>query len=706
MKPVLQAATGATPPADTIRPSKYSRWRAATLASVYVLMAIHIAHWRIAGRTLAPLEVHEVMYTLELGVITAGFLLMAAAFVSAALVGRFFCSWGCHLLAVEDLSAWALKKVGIRPRPIRSRLLLFVPIAAMFYMIVWPQIARWVVHTWPRTATWLGARPDFELRVITDSEGWASFVTTDFWRNLPGPVIGVATLLVCGFLVVYMLGSRSFCTYACPYGVIFGFLDRFAPGRLVLKGDCTGCGHCTAVCSTGLRVHEEVERFGKVVSPGCLKDLDCVSACPTGGLRFSWTKPALFASLSRRGRPRVRYGFSLGEEILMGVVFLAALFIFRGLYSVVPFLMTLGIGVVLAGFAVLTWRLYRRRDLYLHRLQLKRQGHVTNPGKVFAVLAVLVTVFLVDSGFVRYHEVGTTRTFDRLHEEQAGASSAVLVDEAQAHLRARERWGLFRAPDLDWRQASLSMYTGDFGSAETRLRQMLARHPRDLEARVQLARTLIAMQRPNQAEAELERVTSAPARSESDGPRMSHLRAEASALLGSVRATSQDPAGAIAAFEASLDEDPAQPQVHLALSELLAQQQRIDESARHLEQAIVLAPNLAAAHYNLGVVRVMQGRDAEAMASLERAIEIDPKDPVTCNTLGRLKAIQGDFVAAEALFRQALRLDPSYEDAQANLTRVLASRSQMTPREQAGSGVTEGSPDADSQTSVPRGSAP
>ena len=42
----------------------YGRWRALTLASVYGLMALHVLHWKLAGRTLAPLELNEVMYTM------------------------------------------------------------------------------------------------------------------------------------------------------------------------------------------------------------------------------------------------------------------------------------------------------------------------------------------------------------------------------------------------------------------------------------------------------------------------------------------------------------------------------------------------------------------------------------------------------------------------------------------------------------------
>jgi len=62
-RPATRSATARS----GIRPSRYSKWRAATLASVYLLMVVHVIHWKVSGKTLAPLEVHEVMYTLELG---------------------------------------------------------------------------------------------------------------------------------------------------------------------------------------------------------------------------------------------------------------------------------------------------------------------------------------------------------------------------------------------------------------------------------------------------------------------------------------------------------------------------------------------------------------------------------------------------------------------------------------------------------------
>ena len=124
-------------------------------------MAAHFIHWQIAGETLAPLELNEVMHTLELGIVTAGFLLMALALLSVLIFGRFFCSWGCHILALEDLCAWMLGKVGIRPRPVRSRLMLVVPPLALGYMFVWPQVKRVLVNTWPALTSSLGEVPTF-----------------------------------------------------------------------------------------------------------------------------------------------------------------------------------------------------------------------------------------------------------------------------------------------------------------------------------------------------------------------------------------------------------------------------------------------------------------------------------------------------------------------------------------------------------------
>src|SRR5262245_29686219 len=126
-----------------IRRSRSSRWRVAVLIAVHVLFAIHLGLWFLSGmragvrETLSPVEPSESMYSLEGGLLNAGFIFFILALTSTLLFGRFFCGWGCHIVALQDFCGWLMKKCGIHPKPFRSRLLVFVPLIVALYMFVW-----------------------------------------------------------------------------------------------------------------------------------------------------------------------------------------------------------------------------------------------------------------------------------------------------------------------------------------------------------------------------------------------------------------------------------------------------------------------------------------------------------------------------------------------------------------------------------------
>src|SRR5690606_11201847 len=151
---------------------------------VHVLIAVHIGLWLASGRkaTLAPVEPSEAMYTLEQGLVNAGFIFFLLAMASTALFGRFFCGWACHLVALQDLCAWLLQKVGIGRRPFRSRLLLWAPLGLALYMFVWPTFVREVVkplsgERWESMKVYLGdvgPRPRFRS-ALTKEDFWETF---------------------------------------------------------------------------------------------------------------------------------------------------------------------------------------------------------------------------------------------------------------------------------------------------------------------------------------------------------------------------------------------------------------------------------------------------------------------------------------------------------------------------------------------------
>ena len=88
-------------PQSGIRKSKTSRWRAAALIFLNLLMVAHIIQWRIMGRTVSPIEPSETMHTLQRGAINAGFIFFSLAILATLIFGRFVCGWGCHILALR-----------------------------------------------------------------------------------------------------------------------------------------------------------------------------------------------------------------------------------------------------------------------------------------------------------------------------------------------------------------------------------------------------------------------------------------------------------------------------------------------------------------------------------------------------------------------------------------------------------------------------
>lgn len=79
------------------------------------------------------------------------------------------------------------------------------------------------------------------------------------------------------------------------------------------------------------------------------------------------------------------------------------------------------------------------------------------------------------------------------------------------------------------------------------------------------------------------------------------------------------------------------------------------------------APNLVAAHVDLGIAYEMEGDLDKAQASLERALALDPRHVVAYNELGMVLRRQGRFAAARASYEKALAIAPQFHYARLNL---------------------------------------
>lgn len=733
------AGTRVLPP----RPhSRMGLWRALVLIVIHLVIVAHIVQWLYSGmsdgvrHTLSPVEPSESMATLETGRINAGFVMFVAAILSTAIFGRFFCGWACHVVALQDLCGWMMKKVGIHPKPWRSRLLLWFPLGLALYLFVWPTFRREVlVKLW----LWNDLNADGIIQFgeyptafgdIIPLHGFtAGFMVEDFWATFPPWYVAIPFLLVCGFVTVYFMGAKAFCTYGCPYGGFFTPADRLAPLRIRVDDSCNHCGHCTAVCTSNVRVHEEVRDFGAVVDPGCMKCLDCVSACPNDALRLGFGTPAAFAKprvsdaqalAAKQARAR-RWDLSLSEELFIAGVALVLVVSVRGLYGWIPLLMAMGVASI-GAFAVFTcWRLVRDANVRAPFWQLKRDRRLRPAGYVF-VLGTLAYLAFAGHGLVINYALWHGELVEsrlRLTREQVlsptykpapadlktaqsainlfkltrqiGAGGVAIKDQLQPSLRLS--WLHAVAGNLPASQAALvrainiAQPQGQGGaeligqlvrvmqlqraSSEAQLSQLEALQARwPVSDAIRQQRAFVLLQTQKLAEAQ-DLYTQALREHAND---VSTVRSAAN-----LRLHVQDLPGSIAALRTGLAVYPRNPDLNEDLGTTLLISGKPDDALKYLTEAAEHTPTVER-YRRLAQLLTEMRRAEPARAATRRADELDAKD--TERQLAR--APSAELFARLAVLQRALgegraaeRTDQRARDWQAKLN---AKAKASTPR--------------------------
>lgn len=100
-------------------------------------------------------------------------------------------------------------------------------------------------------------------------------------------ILLIRTVLMNAVNIISMprLGTRVWCRYFCPQGLLLGLISR--AGRFALVKDeklCQGCGTCNSNCSMGINVKggPAVNRTGECVGCGV-----CVEMCPRKALSMT-----------------------------------------------------------------------------------------------------------------------------------------------------------------------------------------------------------------------------------------------------------------------------------------------------------------------------------------------------------------------------------------------------------------------------------
>jgi Flp pilus assembly protein TadD len=142
-------------------------------------------------------------------------------------------------------------------------------------------------------------------------------------------------------------------------------------------------------------------------------------------------------------------------------------------------------------------------------------------------------------------------------------------------------------------------------------------------------------------------------------------------VLGALYGQSGRNSEAVNANQEAVVLSPQDAEAHSNLGNTLKELGRLDEAEASYTKSIALKPDYADAHYNLGITLQALGRLDEAEASYRQAIALKPDNALAHNNLGNTLRELGRLDEAEASYRQAITLKPDNALAHKNLGKVL-----------------------------------
>lgn len=676
--PVLASQSGSSSPTNNgkhpkFKPSTMGKWRFFVLVLVHLIIIAHIIQWLMHGMTVSPVEPSESMYTLEGGQLNAGFIFFILALISTFIFGRYFCGWACHVVALQDGSTWLLGKLGIRPKPFRSRLMLFGPLLLALYMFVWPTFRREALlplfHYFKvELPAWIGPVQPFP--------GFSNhLMTQDFWATFPPWYIAIPFFIICGFFCVYLLGSKGFCTYGCPYGGFFAPLDKLSIGRIVVSDACEGCGHCTAACTSNVRVHQEVRDFGMVMDQGCMKCMDCVSVCPNGALSFSFAKPAIFTKprneiVAKTAKIRPEYDLTLFQEIIIFALAVTLTLCFRGMAYNIPLLMAVGMGTCGAYLGFKLWEIAATPNSRMQNLQLKIKGRIKPLGLVLVLFTLAYFTVAAWSGYVRFSRwQGDMRDAKVTVDFETVFSPGYVPDPAQkAFAEDSLAWYALGAPrsfqgtavslptGLGWhyhpstlvRLAWLEAVAGRLDNAEQYLTLAVDSETPASDWVFGLARVyMITGKPPETGKALYERVLA-------KNPGLHDVR-NSLAMIELQTGNGMKAIELVMPMLTMTDPEPA-PMQRVRASEILIDAGRPKDAYEDLAKAVERNPNIAILHAGLATTMLFTAQGDKAVAEMQKAIELEPRNVLFLRRYAQILGELGRMEEAQAIDNKANEL--------------------------------------------------
>ena len=236
-----------------------------------LLITLHVVTWYTLGvQVVGSIGIEAFFSGLSRGVLNAGFIFWALAFVSALLLGRAFCGWFCWFGGYLEMIEWG---IGDRLKiKIPKRILLYlgaIPFVALGLKVYGSLLTNWIQRGFPVAWT-------FRLADVEPWGGQQTGISIVITATLFGPVL------------LYVFGRRAWCRYLCPIGALLKIFSSVSLGKIKLVNDeCMACGMCNRACAMQVDVMGDLNVYGEVHNSNCIICLNCSDVCPTNSLALS-----------------------------------------------------------------------------------------------------------------------------------------------------------------------------------------------------------------------------------------------------------------------------------------------------------------------------------------------------------------------------------------------------------------------------------
>jgi choline-sulfatase len=199
-----------------------------------------------------------------------------------------------------------------------------------------------------------------------------------------------------------------------------------------------------------------------------------------------------------------------------------------------------------------------------------------------------------------------------------------------------------------------------------KMREVLQRDPKIMDAQITLGNWLLKLRRPDEA---AEAFKQALALKPDDDIALGNL---AGVLMA--HGKGQDALAALEVFRTALRVNPKNPQSWFQLATLYLDLGRLDEARSSFSEALAANPKQAAALNGLGAIAYESGDLPKAETMVRQALALEPRLRTGSYNLARIREGRGDLAGAEALYRAELQTYADNGRARFNLAQIRRAR--------------------------------